>query len=72
MLGRSQLDRGQIRRLQRKRASLEVRIRLLKTALSADNGSTAFIPKETAVTQRVYLSMMETNLERINVELGHH
>ena len=69
MLGQSQLDGGELRRLQRQRTSLQERIRLLKAALSADNGSAAFVPKETMVTQRVYLSMMETKLERINAEL---
>lgn len=72
MLGQSQLDGGELRRLQRQRTSLEVRIRLLKAALSADNGSPAFIPKETMETQRVYLSMMETKLERINAGLRDH
>ena len=72
MLGRRQLNEHELRQLESKCRLVEKHVRVMKAALSDDEGATAFLPKETTVIQRMYLSMMETDLARIKAKLGHY
>lgn len=69
MLGRIPLTGNQVTELERKRKLAEEHVRVLKAALDARDGPIAFMPKETVVTQRMYLRMMEIRLDRINAKL---
>ena len=72
MLGQRQLNEHERRQLESKCRLVEKRVRVIKAALSDDDGAIAFLPKETTVIQRMYLSMMETDLARIKAKLGHY
>jgi len=70
MLRRFELDVNERRQLEQRRKRTEERVRALQAALRGTDGSgVPFMPKETAVTQRMYLKMMETKLQRIDAEL---
>jgi chemotaxis receptor (MCP) glutamine deamidase CheD len=70
MLRRIELDVHERRQLEQRRRRTEERIRALQAAVDGSDGfEVPFMPKETVVTQRMYLKTMETKLQRINAEL---
>ena len=70
MLRRIQLDVHERRQLEQRRRRAEERISALQAALNGSDGfDVPFTPKDTVVTQRMYLKIMETKLQRINAEL---
>jgi hypothetical protein len=72
VLGRIQLDVHERRQLERKRTIIEERIRALQSALDGDERGVPLIAQERAGTQRMYLSIMQSMLKRINSELRQH
>jgi hypothetical protein len=70
MLRRVELDVNERRQLEQRRRRTEERISVLEAALNGSDGlGVPFMPKEMAGTQRMFLKMMETKLQRINAEL---
>jgi hypothetical protein len=70
MLRRMQLDVQERRQLEQRRKRTAERVLALQAALNGSDGLGAqFMPKETVLTQRMYLKMMETKLLRIDAEL---
>ena len=70
MLRRIELDVRERRQLEQRRRRTEESIRALQAAVNGSDGlGGPFMPEETVVTQRMYLKMMETKLQRINAEL---
>jgi hypothetical protein len=71
VIDKQQIDAQRRRTLEHRRAIAAAEVRVLRNALDSRNGlGVPGMHRDSIVTQRMYLSMMETKLARLEAELA--